>query len=171
MPEPLKPKEELDLYEGGKNRRYSLLFAVNGGAFAIVKFAEEGNAYYTGGLTNALIALGMVLFTILMVLDIYAFGFWCKNRFAEKVFGRIGQIVLGSIGVLICAAWLLLGFQRSSQPYSNAAIGMLVVLIVGGALISFVNEYVSRQFKTDIPAAAEGSEKPPTPSPDDEQST
>lgn len=154
MPEPLKPKEELDLYENGKNRRYSLLFAVNGGAFAIAKFANEGSIY-VGGLSNALIALGMVLFTALMVLDIFAFGFWCQRRFAEKVFGRIGQIVLGSIGVLICAAWLLLGFQRTEQPYANSAIGLLVVVIFGAALISFVNEYVARQFKNYPPAAEE----------------
>jgi hypothetical protein len=31
-------------YEDGKHRRYSLLFAVNGGAFAIAKVFAEKNA-------------------------------------------------------------------------------------------------------------------------------
>jgi hypothetical protein len=30
-------REASELYENGKHRRYELLFAVNGGAFAIVK--------------------------------------------------------------------------------------------------------------------------------------
>ena len=38
----LSTKEAFDLYENGKHRRYSLLFSVNGGAFAIAKLLAGG---------------------------------------------------------------------------------------------------------------------------------
>ena len=39
----LTVKDALELYENGKHRRYSLLFSVNGGAFAIAKIlADKG---------------------------------------------------------------------------------------------------------------------------------
>jgi hypothetical protein len=164
MPDALKPKEELDLYENGKGRRYSLLFAVNGGAFAIARLIGEGRD--TGALSVGALAIGMIIFTMVMTLDIFAFGFWCKNRFAESVFGRIGQIVLGLTGTLISAGWLLVAFRDSKDPYGNSAVTLVAVLLAGAALISFINEYVSRQFK-DEPAA----EEPAAPTPGGEQST
>jgi hypothetical protein len=42
MPEEKKIPESFKAYEDGKHRRYNLLFAVNGGAFAVAKlFADE----------------------------------------------------------------------------------------------------------------------------------
>jgi hypothetical protein len=37
MPEEITLKDKVSLYEEGKHRRYSLLFSVNGGAFAVAK--------------------------------------------------------------------------------------------------------------------------------------
>jgi hypothetical protein len=37
MPEEITLKDKMSLYEEGKHRRYSLLFSVNGGAFAVAK--------------------------------------------------------------------------------------------------------------------------------------
>lgn len=158
MPDPLSTKDELDLYENGKHRRYSLLFAVNGGAFAIARLAGEGRDL--GALSLSLVSLGMIVFTMIMTLDIFAFGLWCRKRFVESVFGRIGQVVLGSIGSLICAGWMLVIFRDSRDPYGNAAVGMLMVVLSGAALISFINEYVSRQFKKDRPAEEEKPAEP-----------
>ena len=64
--------EAYKLYEDGKHRRYELLFAVIGGAFAIAKLFGEKPGL--GSLRLSYVALGMVLFTITMVYDIYQFG-------------------------------------------------------------------------------------------------
>ena len=70
-------KEAFELYENGKHRRYSLLFAVNGGAFTIAKLlaadAAQGGMVL-GELTLAQLSLGMMAFTAVLVWDLYAFG-------------------------------------------------------------------------------------------------
>ena len=107
--------EAYKLYEDGKHRRYELLFAVNGGAFAIAKLIGEKPGL--GGLRMPYLALGMALFTITMVYDIYKFGQkWHtigeQFRRGEKdeahtIFGPPGRIVLITIGVLMCLGWAL----------------------------------------------------------------
>lgn len=107
-------KDESELYESGKHRRYGLLFAVNGGAFAVAKLltGEPGKAgVVLGALTLPELAIGMTLFTILMVVDIYFFGLKMKKRLPDD-FGPIGKLVLISIGALLCAGWLLAGFGK-----------------------------------------------------------
>ena len=97
-------KDKLTLYEDGKHRRYSLLFSVNGGAFAIAKLlvgAEEKPATVLGQLTLPELSWGMILFTAVMVADIYAFGYKMRKDFALKVFATIGKVVLISIGLLV----------------------------------------------------------------------
>jgi hypothetical protein len=114
---PLSNNEAYTLYESGKKRRYELLFAVNGGAFAIAKLlTSDGNKLLPsnefrvlGHLTLTHLAIGMGLFTILMVWDIYAFGEKMRGYLDGEVFGRAGKIVLVSIGGLICAGWFLVG--------------------------------------------------------------
>ena len=74
----------LATYIDGKMKRYSLMFAVNGGAFAIAKLmAENGKASNTillGHLQLWHLALGAILFTVLMVIDIYLFGQMMKKN-------------------------------------------------------------------------------------------
>jgi hypothetical protein len=56
------------LYEDGKHRRYELLFAVNGGAFAIGKlFVEhqQGADKFLKDLSLNQVAVGMIVFTIM----------------------------------------------------------------------------------------------------------
>ena len=94
-------------YEDGKHRRYNLLFAVNGAAFALAKFMTEraeGTALL-GHLTLVHVALGMIVFSALMTADIYMFG--DKMSDLEDVFGGPGRAVLVLIGALLCVAWLL----------------------------------------------------------------
>jgi len=103
-------KDKLSLYEDGKHRRYTLLFSVNGGAFAVAKLlvGSEGKpGTVLGQLTLRELSWGMILFTVLMVADIYAFGYKMREYFALKVFAGIGQLVLISIGLLICCGWFL----------------------------------------------------------------
>lgn len=122
MPEELSLKDKLSYYEDGKHRRYSLLFAVNGGAFAVAKIlagvdqksseamigaADSGPALILGHLTLPDLAWGMILFNIVMVADIFAFGHLVRKRLNPGAFTWIGKLVLISIGLLLCTGWFL----------------------------------------------------------------
>lgn len=111
LEETLSRKDALELYEKGKDRRYTLLFTVNGGAFAVAKLIKEGTSI--GGLSHPVLSIGMVLFTVIMVKDIFEFG-KKKSRSPKTpdVFGEVGQRVLLSICILICLGWLLVGFGK-----------------------------------------------------------
>ena len=111
----IDPTDQLDvakLYEDGKHRRYSLLFAVNGGAFAVAKLLaapDDISQPLVGSLRLAHLALGMVLFTTLMVVDIDAFG--CRmNKKNAALYHNIGAFVLLAIGSLLVAGWMMVGF-------------------------------------------------------------
>jgi hypothetical protein len=98
------------------------------GAFAIVKLLGEKllgeNSQGLGKLHFPEIAVGMIVFTSVMVFDIYTFGLkWhalAKEIALEKeidqrknyeIFGRKGQVVLFIIGLLLCAGWALAAWQ------------------------------------------------------------
>jgi hypothetical protein len=100
----------LSTYIDGKMKRYSLMFAVNGGAFAVAKLmTEAGTASDTvllGHLKLWHLALGAILFTILIVVDIYLFAQMMKKRFlGDSAFNLPGKMILISLGVLLVAAW------------------------------------------------------------------
>jgi len=106
--------EVFKAYEDGKHRRYSLLFSVNGGAFAIAKLLAgcESSDKVVGHLHLRPLSVGLLAFTILMVYDIYKFA--DKMRRIQKdnkpeIFGPPGKKVLLLIGILICLGWLLAG--------------------------------------------------------------
>jgi hypothetical protein len=104
-------------YEDGKHRRYSLLFAVNGGAFAIAKlFSEAKMASVLGGLTLPHLSLEMIVFTAVMVWDIFAFGENMRKGYLHQQFGWIGKTVLLLIGLLICGGWFLVAWGRADRP-------------------------------------------------------
>jgi hypothetical protein len=125
------------LYEDGKHRRYSLLFAVNGGTFAIAKYLggdlDESARAVVGGLTIDLLSLGMVLLSIVMVWDIYAFGSR-MHKIDLNLFRVPGRVVLCLIGLLICIGWLLAGSYiatgTSTLTLWEGAAGVLVVIVV-----------------------------------------
>ena len=107
----LSRKEALELYENGKHRRYALLFSVNGGAFAVAKLIKEGSSI--GGLSQPVLSIGMAVFTMVMMWDIFKFGERSKKEpNSTDVFGDPGKRVLLLIGFLICAGWLLVGFGK-----------------------------------------------------------
>ena len=71
--------------QNGKHRRYTLLFAVNGGTLAIAQYLagdlKAGPAkIVAGNLTIQRLSTGMVIFTIIMIWDIYAFGSTMHKR-------------------------------------------------------------------------------------------
>jgi hypothetical protein len=103
-------KDTLAYYEDGKHRRYSLLFSVNGGAFAIAKILLPGadvQASVLGGLTLQHLAIGMVAYTILLVADIYVFGEKVRAHYLPGAFGAVGKAVLLLLGFLLCMGWVL----------------------------------------------------------------
>jgi hypothetical protein len=111
-------EDDLKLYEtyaDGKMKRYTLLFAVNGGALAIAQ------AYHAAGLLGMLtvrkLAVGAIAFSWLMLWDIWAFGEMMRRRYdagwkAEddprrlKVFTPIGKLILFLLVGLLSAAWV-----------------------------------------------------------------
>jgi hypothetical protein len=114
------------LYEDGKHRRYELLFAVNGGAFAVAKLFSGANATpnFLGGLSLREVACGLAAFTVLMCLDIGVFGLRMRRAIEKPattwdkgIFSLWGAGVLIGIGFLIVAGWLLAGFGTAvTQP-------------------------------------------------------
>jgi hypothetical protein len=96
-------KDAFSAYEDGKQRRYQLLFAVNGGVLAISNVSH-------GAWRNLLLSVLMIFFTIVMAADIRSFG----ERFHgdhPDMFGKPGQRVLRNMSLLLCLAWLGLGLS------------------------------------------------------------
>lgn len=120
---PTFPDKLFEAYENGKHRRYNLLFAVNGGAFAVAKLLGEKGA--VGLLTPLALALGMIAFTAIMTFDIAVFG-WkmrekeqpdkTKRKPREGMFALPGWIVLGAIWLLLTAGWVLVAFDGQAHP-------------------------------------------------------
>jgi hypothetical protein len=110
---PAERLEGLNTYTTGKMKRYYLLFAVNGGAFAIAKlFGESETNVAVGGLSLQTLAVGCILFTALMWRDIYAFGELMRLQFfgGKDVFEEGGKLILACLCVLLMLGWLLAAF-------------------------------------------------------------
>ena len=104
----LTTAESFKLYEDGKHRRYSLLFGVNGGAFAVARLFTDAEAVsLLGNLTLGQLAIGMIIFTIVMTADIFVFGEKMRKTYLKDTFSEYGKAVLLLIGFLICAGWFL----------------------------------------------------------------
>jgi len=113
--------QSFNAYEDGKHRRYNLLFAVNGGAFAVAKLlSDPKDCAVLGGLSLWHLSVGMILFTILMVIDIFLFGRNIRSTLPKdafdptgktvELFGKSGKAVLILIGVLMCGGWFLAAY-------------------------------------------------------------
>ena len=74
-----KVPESFKTYEEGKHRRYTLLFAVNGGAFALAKFIADKATGSVGGLKLSYLCYGMALFTQ-DAEDLFAGFFWLAGQ-------------------------------------------------------------------------------------------
>jgi hypothetical protein len=78
-------EELFKTYEDGKHGRYKLLFAVNGGAFAVAKLLGEKGAAVANSLTISHLAVGMILFTTVMSFDILTFGLKMRKVWNKPV--------------------------------------------------------------------------------------
>ena len=99
----------LRTYIDGKMRRYSLLFSVNGGALAIAKLMTDAeSAKLLGHLSIKQLALGAIIFTIVMTIDIWSFGQMMSDKFlGELAFTRRGKLILVLLACLLIGGWLL----------------------------------------------------------------
>ena len=91
-------KDAFSAYETGKERRYQLLFAVNGGVLAILNISPAA-------WRDALLGMAMILFTLAMAYDIRMFG-ERFHAFHPDMFGQAGRTVLENIRLILCVAWL-----------------------------------------------------------------
>ena len=101
------PEAASALYLEGKMKRYSLLFSVNGGAFAIIQFSQDTEL--PGVLNMVSLSFGLILFTLLMVSDIWLWGAGMRQQHGLALFRPVGQMILLMIGTLLVAGWLLMG--------------------------------------------------------------
>ena len=100
----------LQIYNDGKFKRLYLMFAINGGAFAIVQLLHKNNTALFGKLTLFHLALGAIIFTILMIVDVWRWSAMMQREFlGELAFSCPGKIILVLLGVLIISAWILAG--------------------------------------------------------------
>jgi hypothetical protein len=104
-----KVMDAMSAYIDGKMRRFGLLFSVNGGALAIAKLmADAETARLLGRLAIWHLALGAIIFTIMMVIDIWMFASMMRRRFLPGLaFSTPGKIILILLGVLIVTGWTL----------------------------------------------------------------
>src|SRR4051794_3119240 len=104
--------QHTSLYEDGKHRRYELLFAVNGGAFAIGKlFADNSAERFLKHLSLNQVAVSMIVFTVMMWIDIAVFGSRMRKESGDTgrwdgTFSMSGKILLGVICLLIIGGWI-----------------------------------------------------------------
>jgi hypothetical protein len=88
-----------------------LLFAVNGGAFAIGKLLGSPQGGALGGLALWQLALGAILFTVIMGVDIYLFAAMMQREFlGHLVFNRFGKTVLVLLCLLVIGGWSVVAF-------------------------------------------------------------
>jgi hypothetical protein len=103
----------MNTYIDGKLKRYNLLFAVNGGAFAIAQLLADADTQpLLGGITPRMLALGAIGFTILMAIDIWLFGTMMRREFFDNtlVFSTVGKLILLALALLLISGWLLAAF-------------------------------------------------------------
>ena len=136
-------RDYLRTYIDGKMQRYYLLFAVNGGAFAIAELmrGEDGVSQPLGGLSLPRLAFGAVIFTWLLWWDIWAWGEMMRLRRPETVvdpaapgpplhvFTPVGKGILTLISVLLTMGWFL-----AAEDLVVALTSLATLLILAVAL-------------------------------------
>jgi hypothetical protein len=101
--------DALRTYTDGKMQRYTLLFAVNGGAFAVGQYVlGSGASTMKAVLPIGYLADGAIIFTALMTVDIWLYGQMMRREFVgPSAFTPAGKAILLLISALLIAGWLL----------------------------------------------------------------
>ncbi|PYS91413.1 MAG: hypothetical protein DMF64_12050 [Acidobacteria bacterium] len=125
----------LGTYIDGKMKRYNLLFAVNGGAFALAKLLfDPKTENILGKLTLKHLAIGAVAFTFLMWFDIWLWGENMRTGYFndKEVFQWRGKAILSLLASLLIIGWLLVALK------TMWAIILFTVLLIAGWLLLYV---------------------------------
>jgi hypothetical protein len=100
-------REIYKIYEDGKHRRYTLLFAVNGAAAAITGIIQKVGSDFKE------IAFLLVAITIVLCFDISVFGQRIRLVAGDQesgpwtgIFSLYGKVALGVTGALLAVGWL-----------------------------------------------------------------
>ena len=139
----------METYIDGKMRRFTLLFSVNGGAFAIAKlFKDQGNSQLLGALSIEALAIGAVLFSWLIWLDIWAWGAMMRRyfnascnascpkdkeertRLGLEVFTVAGKSILTFLVVLVTVGWWLAA-KSWFVVYVSAISVVVIICLIG----------------------------------------
>ncbi len=121
-------------YMDGKMKRINLLFAVNGGAFAIVKLGPGLDVL--GDFTLSKLAVGATVFTILMWWDIWGWAQGMRRRFPnEGIFTKEGEFILKVLTGLLIAGWILAAWNDPAFAETGQYIRGWFIFIFGGLLI------------------------------------
>jgi hypothetical protein len=132
-------------YLEGKMKRYGLLFSVNGGAFAIITLVTQNadgsintTSPFIGKLTLQHVAAWIIVFTALMIADIWRYGTGMRGLEARSwLFGRnprlftpFGQLITFLVGILLVGAWSLAFFDIFAAPILGSVVWMAIVAYV-----------------------------------------
>lgn len=107
--------EALKAYTDGKMQRYKLLFAVNGGAFAVGQFVlGAGASKMAAVLPIPYLADGAIIYTALMTVDIWLYGQMMREKFVgSDAFTVAGKALLLLISLLLMGGWFLVSLTAS----------------------------------------------------------
>lgn len=122
----------LNTYIDGKMKRYSLLFSVNGGAFAIIRFSTQNGDltnFVIGSIRLSFLAIGAIIFTFLIFIDIWAWGSNMRENYNlhDSAFTVKGQMILIGLSSLLVYGWIFGGFyfDPNKRPEKLAALALL----------------------------------------------
>jgi hypothetical protein len=111
---PVKATDENDVgalnsYIEGKMDRYKLLFAINGGVFAVAQFLlKDDGSQYRAVLPISYLAQGCIVFTAIMAADLWLFAQMMREKFVgDGAFTVAGKAILLMITALIMGGWFI----------------------------------------------------------------
>ncbi len=146
------PSENADLdlkaiatYIDGKMKRYNLMFAVNGGTFALAKIFSESK-YSLGKLNLTHMAIGAVAFTFLMWFDIWLWGESIRIGHFEgrRVFQAPGKAILSLLASLLILGWLF-----ALYDWPTIVIVFSSLAICGAVLVYYTGKEAWRKAKEE----------------------
>jgi hypothetical protein len=152
LPSSALKSELYNVYQDGKMKRYSLLWAVNGGAFAILKFSLEqstpagqgscdapaGTSLINDAVLFDQLPAALIAFTLLIFFDIWKFGWMMRRQGLDQyAFQCAGQFILIAMSALIATGWTLIGALQettASRPWMAGAVLLVwcgLILAIG----------------------------------------
>lgn len=128
----------LQTYIDGKIKRYNLMFAVNGGIFALAKLISvDGKPNPLGSLKLIHLAIGAIGFTFVLWFDIWLWGSMMRTKYLESTgsFSWVGKTILSLLASLLIIGWLL-----AVLPW-HRVVGFFFLLVSLGAVALYLHWY------------------------------